>query len=83
MARLGASSKGAKDEPAGEELDYYRSIVKCTLCKVNEKNCIINKCGHVFCRQCIEQRLNLRNRKCPGCSQQFDYQAVKDIYLTN
>ena len=30
----------------------------------------------------IDKRLNLRNRKCPACAVQFDYQSVKDLYLT-
>ena len=32
---------------------------------------------------CIDERLANRNRKCPACSQQFDYQSVRELYLTN
>ena len=39
-------------------------------CQENEKNAIIVKCGHTFCRECIDDRLSNRNRKCPACSQQ-------------
>ena len=58
-------------------------MVKCPLCKVNEKDAVISKCGHAFCRVCIDKRLELRNRKCPACSKMFDYQAVRELYLTN
>ena len=44
---------------------------------------VITKCWHAFCRDCIQTRLDNRDRKCPACSQQFDYQSVKDLYLTS
>lgn len=66
-----------------DQMELYRMKVKCSLCKVNDKDAVISKCMHAFCRECIQKRLDVRNRKCPACSQQFDYQAVKDLYLTN
>ena len=57
--------------------------VKCSLCMVNDKDAIISKCMHAFCRECIQTRLDNRNRKCPACALQFDFQSVKDLYLTN
>lgn len=56
-------------------------MCKCTLCKVNNKDSVITKCGHAFCRDCVEQRLSLRDRKCPGCSQVFDKSYVKELFL--
>tara|TARA_B110001452_G_scaffold20623_1_gene16580 strand:- start:999 stop:1133 length:135 start_codon:yes stop_codon:yes gene_type:complete len=44
---------------------------------------MIIKCGHTFCRSCIDDRLGNRNRKCPTCGLQFDYQGVKEMFLTN
>ena len=66
-----------------DQMELYRTKVKCSLCRVNDKDAVISKCMHAFCRECIQKRLDVRNRKCPACSQQFDYQAVKDLYLTN
>jgi len=87
VSRLGASAAsgggGMASSEAEEQVDYYRRMVKCTLCQENEKNAIIVKCGHTFCRECIDDRLSNRNRKCPACSQQFDYQGVKELFLTN
>jgi E3 ubiquitin-protein ligase BRE1 len=37
---------------------------------------------HTFCRECIQKRLDVRNRKCPACALQFDFQSVKDLFLT-
>ena len=97
-------------------LDGFRRKVKCSLCRVNDKDAgeciqrhasaaackaphflsshhpvpfslscsaVITKCWHAFCRDCIQTRLDNRDRKCPACSQQFDYQSVKDLYLTS
>lgn len=82
LRKISRAGEGAP--PGGNvELEYYRSVVKCTLCKRNEKNAIITKCCHAFCRECIDQRLNLRNRKCPACAVQFDFQSVKELFLTS
>jgi len=67
----------------GEQLEYYRAKVKCTLCNTNDKDAIISKCMHAFCRECIQKRLDVRNRKCPACALQFDFQSVKDLFLTS
>ena len=88
VSRLSASASagaggGVASSEVEEQVDYYRRMVKCTLCQENEKNAIIIKCGHTFCRDCIDDRLSNRNRKCPACSQQFDYQGVKELFLTN
>ncbi len=86
LQRRLARSGGGGAEPAtgsSTEFEYYRTMVKCPLCKVNEKDAVISKCGHAFCRVCIDKRLELRNRKCPACSKMFDYQAVRELYLTN
>ena len=65
------------------ELEFYRAKVKCSLCRINDKDAIISKCMHSFCRECIQTRLEMRNRKCPACALQFDFQSVKDLFLTS
>ena len=52
-------------------------------CKINEKDAVITKCCHTFCRSCIDHRLNLRNRKCPTCGVGIDAQQVKELFLTS
>ena len=69
-ASISAGGGGGASSGADEQVDYYRRMVKCTLCQENEKNAVIVKCGHTFCRDCIDDRLANRNRKCPACSQQ-------------
>ena len=69
-ASIAGGGGGGASSGADEQVDYYRRMVKCTLCQENEKNAVIVKCGHTFCRDCIDDRLANRNRKCPACSQQ-------------
>ena len=91
VSRMQAGGNGGKgsalaklgDDPVSEQLEFYRSKVKCTLCRTNDKDAIISKCMHAFCRECIQKRLDVRNRKCPACAVQFDFQSVKDLFLTN
>jgi len=84
QAQMGGGKAGAAlaNDPIAEQLEFYRSKVKCTLCRTNDKDAIISKCMHAFCRECIQKRLDVRNRKCPACAMQFDFQSVKDLFLT-
>lgn len=74
---------GAATMEVAEQLEYYRGIVKCHLCTKRDKNTVIVKCGHTFCRECIDQRLNIRSRKCPTCGIGIDYQSVRELFLTS
>jgi len=81
-----AAAGGGSKNGSGDSdllLETFRRKVKCSLCRINDKDCVINKCFHAFCRDCIQQRLDVRNRKCPACALQFDYQSVKDLFLTS
>ena len=83
-ASLGGGGKGQGGGMSveAEILESYRKKVKCSLCLHNDKDAIISKCMHAFCRECIQRRLDNRNRKCPACGLQFDFQSVKDLFLT-
>lgn len=80
---FGGAKKGGAGGGGDEVLEHLRRKVKCSLCTINDKDAIINKCNHAFCRECLQKRLDVRNRKCPACAVQFDYQSVKDLFLTN
>lgn len=59
----------------------YKRLLKCTVCDLRYKDTVINKCMHVFCQECINERIKCRNRKCPNCSETFSSNDVKHIYL--
>jgi hypothetical protein len=65
--------------------DHYKFVqraITCSVCSTHSKDTVIVKCGHCFCKSCLDQRLQLRSRKCPHCNQAFGADDLKPIYLT-
>ena len=69
-----------KDEMFLEEFNKYRELIRCTQCKTRNKDCLINKCFHLFCRRCIEFNLSQQRRKCPNCSTKFTSDDIRTFY---
>ena len=63
------------------QVNQYKNKLICSVCSTNEKNCMLAKCTHMFCRSCIQDNINNRNRKCPQCKLAFSKQDVKAIYF--
>ncbi|EEQ90149.1 E3 ubiquitin-protein ligase bre1 [Blastomyces dermatitidis] len=64
---------------SSSEYEMLRSLALCTVCRRNFKNTVIKTCGHVFCKECVEERLTSRSRKCPNCNKSFgsnDYMHI-------
>ncbi|PJF18842.1 E3 ubiquitinprotein ligase Bre1like [Paramicrosporidium saccamoebae] len=64
-----------------DELTIYKKLMKCNSCHTRDKNAVITKCMHVFCRQCLDIRIETRQRKCPNCGESFGNSDVRTIYL--
>ena len=45
------------------------------------KNVILGRCYHMFCRSCIDQNMAKRNRKCPECAVHFGQDDLHKIWL--
>jgi E3 ubiquitin-protein ligase BRE1 len=63
------------------DIDKYKKLLKCMACDKRYKDTVINKCMHVFCEECLDQRIKSRNRMCPSCGESFSPNDVKRIYL--
>ncbi|OJJ81915.1 E3 ubiquitin-protein ligase BRE1 [Aspergillus glaucus CBS 516.65] len=64
---------------SSSEYEMLRTLAICTVCRRNFKNTAIKTCGHVFCKDCVEERLTSRSRKCPNCNKSFgnnDYMHI-------
>ncbi|KAF7458361.1 zinc finger, C3HC4 type (RING finger) domain-containing protein [Cryptosporidium felis] len=57
------------------------TLMKCSVCHDKVKDTVINRCGHLFCRECIDSNLSSRNRKCPLCHTTFDRNDTGRIFL--
>lgn len=64
-----------------EELVIYKKMMKCNSCHTRDKNAVILKCMHCFCKNCLDIRLETRQRKCPNCGDPFGANDVKQIFL--
>lgn len=69
------------DKILNEELASYKQLLKCNTCQMRHKEVALNKCMHVFCRECIDKRLETRQRKCPTCAEPFGASDVRTIFL--
>ena len=86
LERLSKSSAGGGvSEFTVEQLNTQVSALKnrlaCPVCHYRDKGCIIIKCGHLHCKQCVEERISNRSRKCPTCNQMFSKTDVTDVFL--
>ncbi|KAJ8571326.1 hypothetical protein ON010_g5510 [Phytophthora cinnamomi] len=77
-----ASSTGELTDLERFELRDLQKLVNCSVCQDRRKDVIISKCFHMFCKECIENNLKSRNRKCPTCKKMFGHDDVKSVWLT-
>ena len=74
-----------KSEFTTEELttqvNHLKSRLACDVCNIRDKNTILLRCRHMFCRQCVDINIKNRSRKCPACGTRFDMKDVADIWL--
>lgn len=70
---------GTKD--LHEELQAYKTMMNCQVCMERQKSVVITRCFHMFCKECIDLRIETRARKCPGCALPFAEKDVSNIYF--
>jgi E3 ubiquitin-protein ligase BRE1 len=69
------------DENLKEQLQMYKQLLKCSSCHIRDKEVVLTRCFHVFCKDCIDLRINTRQRKCPSCGDSFGMNDVHLLYL--
>lgn len=78
-ANAGAPRKRGDDNT---QLEYLDSLLKCSACKERYRDRIITRCLHTFCEQCVNARIQTRQRKCPHCGLAFATSDVQVLYCT-
>ncbi|KAI1085646.1 E3 ubiquitin-protein ligase BRE1 [Whalleya microplaca] len=66
---------------SSEEEEMLRSMATCSICKKDFKNTALRTCGHIFCRGCVDDRIQNRMRKCPACNRAFDKSDAMAVHL--
>ena len=75
----GSSGSGGGGAGDSTELQTLRALAYCSVCSERTKNALI-KCGHAFCKPCVDHLIAIRSRKCPSCGQGFAIEEVKAIF---
>ncbi|TXT05998.1 hypothetical protein VHUM_03759 [Vanrija humicola] len=63
-----------------EEREKLLKLLRCSTCHLNFKQQVLTKCMHTFCKDCIDQRIATRQRKCPACGVAFSKEDVGTLY---
>ncbi|RKP35152.1 hypothetical protein BJ085DRAFT_42082 [Dimargaris cristalligena] len=79
--KLDRSTKEQADDQLRSERDEYKALLKCSSCSTRFKSHVITRCMHVFCNECLQARLETRQRKCPSCAEPFGANDVRKIFL--
>jgi len=66
-----------------EMLEVTLGMLRCSVCRDRFKEVALTRCFHLFCKECIDENIRNRNRKCPACGEKFGQDDVKTIYFTH
>ena len=75
------AKRGGSADEYQEEIAAYKSMLTCSVCNDRPKGVVITRCFHMFCTDCINTRLENRDRKCPGCGAAFSASDVKAVFF--
>jgi E3 ubiquitin-protein ligase BRE1 len=82
----GSGGGGSLSSFSVEQLQTQISVLKnrlaCPVCHYRDKECIILRCRHMHCKQCVDERISNRSRKCPTCNVKFSENEVGDVWLS-
>mmetsp|Transcript_18007 Transcript_18007/g.72077 ORF Transcript_18007/g.72077 Transcript_18007/m.72077 type:complete len:202 (+) Transcript_18007:558-1163(+) len=86
--RLSKKEGQAEEDDSGVEfskdelLREYRKIRNCSVKTDRPKEVVLLRCGHLFSRQCVDDLVTKRNRKCPICGKNFSSDDVRPIFFS-
>lgn len=76
-----SENSGFTTEQLKTQIQVLKNRLACPVCHYRDKECIIMRCRHMHCRQCVEERLANRSRRCPTCNNPFGRSDMEDIFL--
>lgn len=72
---------GFTAEQLSTQVSHLKNRLACPVCNVRDKKCILLRCRHMFCKQCVDENVKNRSRKCPACGGRFDTKDIADVWL--
>jgi hypothetical protein len=79
----GKESASTLNDEDANMLELALSMLRCSVCKDRFKEVAITRCYHLFCKECIDENLRNRLRKCPACGEKFGQDDVKSVFFTH
>jgi E3 ubiquitin-protein ligase BRE1 len=68
-------------EQLNTQISFLKGRLACPVCHYRDKQCIIMRCRHMHCKQCVDDQISNRSRKCPSCNGKFSEKDVEDVFL--
>jgi E3 ubiquitin-protein ligase BRE1 len=77
----GGNAGGFTADQLSTQVSVLKSRLACPVCNARDKKCILLRCRHMFCKNCVDENIKNRSRKCPACGSRFDTKDVADVWL--
>jgi E3 ubiquitin-protein ligase BRE1 len=77
----GGVPSGFTVDQLNTQVTVLKSRLMCAVCNHRDKKCILLRCRHMFCKNCVDENIKNRSRKCPACGTRFDTKDVADVWL--
>ncbi|KAF9454051.1 BRE1-domain-containing protein [Macrolepiota fuliginosa MF-IS2] len=81
MERQTTKMKDSGSTAESSDVENLKSLLKCSTCRINFRSTVITKCMHTFCKDCVEKRIQTRQRKCPACNISFAQSEVQQFWF--
>lgn len=62
-------------------ISQLKKKLNCSVVTTKPKEVVLLRCGHLFSRQCTDDLLATRNRKCPICGKPFGNDDVRSVFF--
>ncbi|KAI0562770.1 Histone ubiquitination protein [Gracilaria domingensis] len=72
---------GSTDTVRDEIIRELRKKLNCSIVTNKPKEVVLLRCGHLFSRQCTDNLIATRNRKCPICGETFGKDDVRSVFF--
>ncbi len=75
------SSKNQRDQDVAS-CSASSAVNQCCICLDNAKQAVVTLCGHLFCKMCIHQWIEMKptGQTCPVCSKSVNKQKIVRLY---
>ncbi|KAF8518778.1 hypothetical protein JB92DRAFT_2901673 [Gautieria morchelliformis] len=64
-----------------QKYEKCMKLLRCSTCKQGLRSHVLTKCMHSFCKDCIQARIDTRQRKCPACNMGFSQSEFQQLYF--